>query len=201
MPSLCCCPFHEGKLNTYQYRRALRIAALQKAGQKLVPKAIELHKQAIAIGTKLKVWYEREDESQLVAMVAASINARNSCRVSVLLPGVNGQGHENCIKCDCMFMVRFLFRKRYVQYYYHHVHCIFYRRNTAGHVTMRLLSSMQPRLMNGCGERGGKALDGCSFCVTTITCSLTTHKLLGVYLYPLMSHISRMGLLRLCPPS
>ena len=107
---------HQGKLNTYQHRRGVVIAALQKAGQKLVPKAVELHKQAIAIGTKLKVWFEREDDTQLVAMVAASINARNSCRVTVLLPGVNGQGHENCIKCDCMFTVRFLFRRGHVQF-------------------------------------------------------------------------------------
>jgi hypothetical protein len=93
MLPLCCCPFtstravHQGKLNAYQHRRGVVIAALQKAGQKLVPKAVELHKQAIAIDTKLKVWFEREDDSQLVAMVAASsINARNSCRVTVLLP-------------------------------------------------------------------------------------------------------------------
>jgi hypothetical protein len=102
-------------LNSYQHRRGVAIAALQKAGKKLVPKAVELHEKAIAIGTKLKVWFEREDDSQLVAMVAASINARNRCRVTVFIPGVNGQGHENCITCDCRFTVRFMSRRRYVR--------------------------------------------------------------------------------------
>ena len=120
MLSLCCCPFtsirgvHQGKLNTYQHRRGVAISALQKAGKKLVPKAVALHEKAIAIATKLKVWFEREDESRLVAMVAASINARNSCRVTVLIPGVNGQGHENCITCDCRFTVRFMSLRRHV---------------------------------------------------------------------------------------
>lgn len=102
------------KVADYQCRRRKVIQECIDRNQMLVPKAVELHKAAIQVGNTLKVFFNVETDAILDADVCASLDARSpTFGVRIVVPGVNGQGRENCLTCDCKFMV-FVFRPCFI---------------------------------------------------------------------------------------
>ena len=94
------------KMASYQFRRQEVIQQCRDDGQLLVPKAIELHKAAIQVARTLKVFFDAETNSVLEANVMSCLTTHApTWRVRILVPGVDGNGLENCLHCDCKFMV------------------------------------------------------------------------------------------------
>jgi hypothetical protein len=107
MPIMDFCTSTLAQMAEYQFRRRNEIQKCVDRRQMLVPKAVELHKAAIQVGNTLKVWFDVETESIVEAHVSTSLDAfAPTWCVRILVPGVNGHGHENCLTCDCKFMVR-----------------------------------------------------------------------------------------------
>ena len=107
MPMMDFCTATLAQMAGHQFRRRNEIQKCVDRQQMLVPKAIELHEAAIQVGNTLKVWFDVETESILEAHVSTSLDAfAPTWCVRIRVPGVNGNGHENCLTCDCKFMVR-----------------------------------------------------------------------------------------------
>ena len=98
------------KMANYQFDRRQEIDACIARGQKIVPKAFQLHKDAIQVGCTLKVLFDVESDSILEAAVYSNLNAYSpTFTVKIRVPGVNGHGDKNCLQCSCRFMVLYSF--------------------------------------------------------------------------------------------
>ena len=105
-PIMDFCTATLAKMAECSNRRRNAIQECVDRKQVLVPKAIELHLAAIQHGNTLKVLFDVETESILEAHVMSSLetHAPTWC-VRIRVPGVNGHGQDNCLTCDCKFMV------------------------------------------------------------------------------------------------
>ena len=98
------------KMANYQFDRRQEIDACIARGQKIVPKAFQLHKDAIKVGCTLKVLFNVESDSIVEAAVYSSLSAcAPTFTVKIRVPGVNGHGDKDCLQCSCRFMVLYSF--------------------------------------------------------------------------------------------
>jgi len=106
MPVMDFCTGTLSRMADYQFRRVAVIQQCIAEGQQLVPKAIELHTAAIQVARTLKVFFDVETTSVVEAHVMSSMTTHApTWQVRILVPGVDGNGLENFLRCDCKFMV------------------------------------------------------------------------------------------------